>query len=55
MTLCMKTESQIGAVAKLQTRSILTAVNCVIRAEGNSGKQRGSADVVLTSHPVNFA
>lgn len=55
MTLCIKTESQIDAVAKLQARSILTTVNCTIRAEGNSGKQRASADVVLTSHPVNFA
>lgn len=42
-------------VAKLQTKSILTTVNRMIRAEVNSGKEIGSEGLSLTSHPVNFA
>lgn len=53
--MCIKDESQVGAVAKLPTRSILTTGNCMIRAEGSSGKQKGSEGLILTGHPVNFA
>lgn len=33
-----KNKSQVGTMTKKQTRRILTAANCKIRAEGSSGK-----------------
>lgn len=53
--LCVESESQLGAVAKLHTRNILTTANLMIGVEENSGKQRGSEGLILTNHPVNFA